>query len=168
VTIDTFYNQNVFKVEATESAPPGVYQIKMLAYHLKFAADGAETTLPNEACATWEVKTYTPGDQICEGGKLWECKPFPYDGWCGTASYCPTCTNGAEAWIDLGEVVPLDPIDEGGASSVFDHGPVRIYNLDLEIQANNGTAGPVTVSKVREALNGYADTVQKDFTVVVG
>jgi len=62
---------------------------------------------PSGTCGTWSIQTYAGGAQVCEDGKLWECKPFPYDGWCGQATYCPTCTNGGDAWIDKG--IPPPP-----------------------------------------------------------
>jgi len=70
-----------------------------------------EPVAPVATCGTWSIQTYFGGAQVCEGGRIYECKAFPLEGWCGQATYCPTCLNGDDAWTDMGvypnEAAPL-------------------------------------------------------------
>src|SRR6266511_421900 len=51
----------------------------------------------------WTITTYTGGDRVKHGGNAYECKPFPYSGWCGQAGYEPGVTlYWQDAWIPLG------------------------------------------------------------------
>jgi len=60
----------------------------------------------NDACATKpqyvENGGYVAGSQVKNAGNLYECKPYPYSGWCNGASwaYAPgTGTYWSDAWI---------------------------------------------------------------------
>ena len=53
------------------------------------------------AASEWESKTYEAGDQILYQGKIYECKPYPYSGWCGQRE--PGSNGWEEAWQDTGE-----------------------------------------------------------------
>src|SRR6266496_2985398 len=45
----------------------------------------------------WAVGTYSGGDRVQNNGVLYECKPFPFSGWCGQIGYQP----GVDpAWSD--------------------------------------------------------------------
>ena len=63
---------------------------------------------PSTGCSgvpTWKAQTYSAGDQVQGGGKLYQCKPYPYTGWCGGTEsfYAPgTGTNWTDAWDLVG------------------------------------------------------------------
>ncbi len=46
---------------------------------------------------------YKAGDIVSHGGKLYECKPFPYSGWCGQAAFAYEPGKGF-AWGDAWNV----------------------------------------------------------------
>ncbi|HEY3664939.1 MAG TPA: hypothetical protein VGL19_03020 [Polyangiaceae bacterium] len=47
--------------------------------------------------------TYSAGDLVQSGGKLYKCKDFPQTGWCGTsAAYAPT---SGFAWMDAWDLI---------------------------------------------------------------
>jgi len=53
------------------------------------------TGLPN-----WTQGTYSGGQRVQSQGSAYECKPWPYDGWCGQAGYEPGVTSyWSDAWI---------------------------------------------------------------------
>lgn len=45
---------------------------------------------------------YIAGDRVTRNAKLFECKSYPYSGWCSSSAYVPGTTLGAQAWTDLG------------------------------------------------------------------
>jgi hypothetical protein len=53
---------------------------------------------------TWKRMTHGIGDLVQSDGKLYECKDYPYTGWCGSsASYAPTSGFArADAWDLVG------------------------------------------------------------------
>ena len=52
----------------------------------------------------WQQISYSAGALITEGGRKYECKPYPYTGWCGGGTnYKPTSGFAwQDAWNDLG------------------------------------------------------------------
>jgi len=76
----------------TESFPMGIKVVS------------ADTSCENTA-SYLENGGYSAGSRVVNGSKQYECKPFPYSGWCNGASwaYAPgTGSNWQDAWIDLG------------------------------------------------------------------
>ena len=53
---------------------------------------------------TFVVKTYAAGDQVQKNGVLYQCKPYPYTGWCGIGGpYEPGVgSNWSDAWVQVG------------------------------------------------------------------
>src|SRR6266511_70166 len=52
----------------------------------------------------WTVKTYSGGDRVQNNGSAYECKPFPYSGWCSQAAYEPGASPyWADAWTKVGD-----------------------------------------------------------------
>ena len=50
---------------------------------------------------SYSQKEYAPGDRVQNQGKLYECKPWPYSGWCGLGGpYTPRSSN---AWKNGGK-----------------------------------------------------------------
>src|SRR6266542_2984885 len=48
----------------------------------------------------WTVKTYVGGDRVQNHAVAYECKPFPFSGWCGQIGYEPgVAAAWADAWI---------------------------------------------------------------------
>jgi len=49
------------------------------------------TYIPNEqSCPDpWVAHTYNQGDQVSAEGKIYQCKPWPYSGYCGQAGFEP-------------------------------------------------------------------------------
>lgn len=66
---------------------------------LALSAGGDCSTL-----SSWQVKSYAAGDQVTEGGNIYECKAYPYNGWCGlSTSYKPESGFAwADAWTKIG------------------------------------------------------------------
>lgn len=50
-----------------------------------------------------EGSSYNAGDKVSHNGKNYECKPWPFSGWCGAKGYEPGHANGnwVNAWIEL-------------------------------------------------------------------
>ncbi len=48
-------------------------------------------------------KAYLAGDKVlANDGNIYQCKPWPYTGWCASASYAPgTSQYWADAWDKL-------------------------------------------------------------------
>jgi hypothetical protein len=138
---------------------PGIYKIKAFAFDNQWAMGQSQeftiivvqdncTTLP----AYRENGGYTGGEKVKNIGKQYECKPFPYSGWCNSAAvaYAPgTGTHWEDAWILLGsctstareeqvETTPdLITLTEGkNAMMTFEKSP---GNLTLNISDANGT-----------------------------
>ncbi|MGL4936599.1 chitinase N-terminal domain-containing protein [Shewanella sp.] len=60
----------------------------------------ADSTVPSYQAGT----AYQAGDRVSHGGDSYECKPFPYSGWCGGSSshYAPgTGSHWTDAWFKL-------------------------------------------------------------------
>lgn len=57
-----------------------------------------------DGVAAWSVKAYSAGDRVKNGGKLYECKPYPFTGWCANAAYEPGLADGTwtNAWTLVG------------------------------------------------------------------
>ncbi|HEY1536843.1 MAG TPA: hypothetical protein VGF76_22630 [Polyangiaceae bacterium] len=70
------------------------------------SAGAASAGAPGNSCAnvaTWKLNTYSAGDLVQSGGKLYKCKEYPYTGWCGTSdAYQPT---SGFAWMDAWDLV---------------------------------------------------------------
>lgn len=66
---------------------------------------GGGTTQPGGSYPAYKAGTaYKAGDRVSNGGSAYECKPFPYSGWCKGAAwaYAPgTGTAWADAWTKL-------------------------------------------------------------------
>src|SRR6266496_364979 len=81
-----------------------------------FAACGSQTDRANQesigsvrqalSCTSypeWMITTYAGGDRVQHFGNGYECKPFPYSGWCGQSGYEPGVTlYWSDAWTLLG------------------------------------------------------------------
>ncbi|HEX3851627.1 MAG TPA: hypothetical protein VHW01_11720 [Polyangiaceae bacterium] len=53
--------------------------------------------------ATWKLSTYSAGDLVQSGGKIYKCKEYPYVGWCGSnVAYAPI---SGYAWMDAWDLV---------------------------------------------------------------
>src|SRR5437868_5335718 len=55
--------------------------------------DAVTSTSQALECGTlpsWSLHAYTSGDRVKDNGKAYQCKPFPFSGWCGaSAAYEP-------------------------------------------------------------------------------
>ncbi len=48
----------------------------------------------------WTVKSYSGGDRVKHGGSVYECRAWPYSGWCGEVGYEPGVTiHWQNAWL---------------------------------------------------------------------
>ncbi len=66
-------------------------------------ASGSTTGGSCDGVGTWSLKTYKEGDRVQAGGKLYSCKPYPYEGWCGLSAYEPAKgTYWEQAWTLAG------------------------------------------------------------------
>lgn len=64
---------------------------------------GSTTSGTCDGVSAWTAKTYKGGDRVQAAGKLYECRPYPYEGWCGLSAYQPVQgTYWAEAWTLVG------------------------------------------------------------------
>jgi hypothetical protein len=51
----------------------------------------------------WQVTTYSGGTRVQNNDKIYECKPYPFSGWCGQVGYEPGATlYWQDAWILIG------------------------------------------------------------------
>jgi hypothetical protein len=61
---------------------------------------------PASDCGTlpqWQVGSYEGGDHVRHGSTEYECKPYPYSGWCGQLGYEPgVAPSWPDAWILIG------------------------------------------------------------------
>ncbi|MDB5273749.1 MAG: chitinase [Chitinophagaceae bacterium] len=64
---------------------------------------------PEDSCGSFptyeENAGYAAGSQVIDNGKKYECKPYPYSGWCNGAAWAYEPGTGLywqDAWIDLG------------------------------------------------------------------
>lgn len=56
-----------------------------------------------EGVMNWSPGSYSAGARVQSGINLYECKPYPYSGWCGMDAYAPgTGWAWADAWILVG------------------------------------------------------------------
>jgi hypothetical protein len=72
--------------------------------------DTVEREAPPLACGP--VLPWAAGGRYNRGSKVtaraplhvFECRPWPYEGWCPNAAYAPTKVDGpwADAWVDMG------------------------------------------------------------------
>lgn len=68
------------------------------------------------ACAPqYTVKAYAGGDRVTNHGVVYECKPYPYSGWCGIAGAYEPGVGFAwtDAWVKIG---PCGTSATGGAA----------------------------------------------------
>src|SRR6266542_2262031 len=64
----------------------------------------AQQALTCTSYPQWTIKTYSGGDRVQNNGSAYECKPFPYSGWCAQAAYEPGATPyWADAWTKAGD-----------------------------------------------------------------
>ncbi len=104
-----------------------------------------------------ESDDYTEGSTVQNEGSIYECKPWPFSGWCnGIASaYAPgTGTNWEDAWVLLGECdpdggngEPLVSIVSPNDGQSFVEGSNAIINV-------NATDRDGTITKVEFFSNG--------------
>ena len=74
------------------------------------ADDGGPSVAPGVACGSaqpWSAShSYKEGDQVTHGAPphVYQCKPWPYSGWCTNSAYEPGKAGGPwqDAWVDLG------------------------------------------------------------------
>ncbi|MDB5255751.1 MAG: C-terminal target protein [Chitinophagaceae bacterium] len=82
---------------------------KSLLAAIKSALGNTALDQPTNSCASIatyvENGGYTPGSLVQADGKEYQCKPFPYSGWCNGAAWAYTPGTGAywsDAWILIG------------------------------------------------------------------
>jgi hypothetical protein len=79
--------------------------------------DESASAEPVAGCTApvFKVKTYVAGEVVQSKGQLYECKPFPYDGWCGVGGpYEPGVgASWSDAWISLGACGSQGSADAG-------------------------------------------------------
>ena len=67
------------------------------------ASSGGSSNSGCSGVKSWTKSTYVGGDRVQSGGKLYKCKAFPYDGWCGLSTdYAPPT---GFAWADAWDLV---------------------------------------------------------------
>lgn len=54
----------------------------------------------------WVGSGYEAGSQVQHNGRKYQCKEWPYDGWCNQGGYEPGGPNSDDCWIDLGSCNP--------------------------------------------------------------
>ena len=70
-------------------------------------AGAASAGAPSTGCSgipTWSQKTYVEGDKVQSGNKIYKCRAWPNDGWCGAGPVYAPATGAAwmDAWILVG------------------------------------------------------------------
>lgn len=98
LTEDTFYMVNVV-VTNSKGSDTGSVNIKVL----KKEGGGVDPSIPPYKPNT----IYQGGDKVTNAGGIYQCKPFPYSGWCGQApaAYAPgTGFAWTDAWEKIGDV----------------------------------------------------------------
>jgi hypothetical protein len=62
--------------------------------------DTASALISCSGLPEWQGQTYAADARVQHGGKAYQCKPWPYSGWCGQAGYEPGVTaSWSDAWI---------------------------------------------------------------------
>src|SRR3954451_17270486 len=66
--------------------------------------DELATQLAGQCAPAYAVKTYNGGDKVQNGGTVYQCKPFPFSGWCGLGGAYEPGVGFAwqDAWTSLG------------------------------------------------------------------
>lgn len=89
--------------------PPviGTFAVSALLACSATPGDDAERTAEGAGCSAPAYvagKTYAAGDVVTAGGKTYQCKPYPYSGWCGMgAAYAPGSGFAwSDAWNEIG------------------------------------------------------------------
>ena len=97
------------------NAAAGTYTISVKAFDDKGASTASGSvsvtvkTVVTDACSSVPAYTenngYVPGSKVKSAGRLYECKEFPYSGWCNGAAWAYGAGTGAywtDAWYDRG------------------------------------------------------------------
>ncbi|MBC7485258.1 MAG: RICIN domain-containing protein [Cytophagaceae bacterium] len=97
------------------NAAAGTYTISVKAFDDKGASTTSGSasvtvkTVITDACSSVptyiENNGYVPGSKVKSAGRLYECKEFPYSGWCNGAAWAYGAGTGAywtDAWYDRG------------------------------------------------------------------
>ena len=95
---DTFYMVNV-TVTNSKGSDTGSANIKIL----KKEGGGVDPSIPAYVPNT----IYQGGDKVTNAGGIYQCKPFPYSGWCGQAPAAYAPGQGfawSDAWDKIGDV----------------------------------------------------------------
>jgi hypothetical protein len=94
----------------------------------------------------YQPKSYSGGDRVLNAGALYECKPFPYSGWCGLGgAYEPGVgTHWSDAWVLIGRC------DQGGvdagSSDAASQGTIDAGKGTIDAGATNACT-PVSTGK---------------------
>ncbi len=123
-----------------------------------------ESTDPNPLCgsipAYTTTETYNAGNQVANLGKVYECRPWPYSGWCNGAAwaYAPgTGTNWTDAWTDKGYCTENGSRQETPGKTVS----VRIFPNPAENELHIESKGAFTKANyILRDLNGL--TIRQD------
>ena len=106
-----------------------------------------------------ENNGYVAGSKVQSGGVIYQCKPYPYTGWCNGAAwaYGPgTGTAWTDAWIQMGT---CSNVRVGAMNSISSTNTAVTTNLLVP----NPTTGIFTISVVSSAavqvLNSYGEEV---------
>ncbi len=116
---------------------------------------------------------YVAGSQVQNQGNIYECKPWPFTGWCNgsAAAYAPgTGTNWEDAWTLVGECdpdgngEPTISITSPGSGQSFVEGSAIVINATasdsdgnvtkVEFFSNGNKVGEDTSSPYSFAING--------------
>src|SRR5262245_12712877 len=64
-----------------------------------------EQAIACEGLPAWSVRPFTAGERVESAGQAYECKPYPFTGWCGLAPAYQPGVGWAwqDAWIPLGQ-----------------------------------------------------------------
>jgi len=123
---------------------------------------------------------YVAGSRVQVGGTLYECKPYPYSGWCNGAAwaYGPgTGTYWSDAWTNVGNCtaaklgVASEPTSTGYVETGV-RGIPNPFNAATKVEVTIASGGEVLLEvydnkgvKIKELYKGYLDagTYSYDF-----
>ncbi|MDF2454754.1 MAG: Alpha-L-arabinofuranosidase precursor [Cytophagaceae bacterium] len=136
----------------------GTYSITAKATDNKGASavSAARTVVVNKpttnVCSSLPTYTenggYTAGSKVKNVNSRYECKPFPYSGWCNGAAWAYAPGTGSywqDAWTLLGSCTAREENDLASASALISNSPNPFaQSTDLTLQVEQ--AGDVTVT----------------------
>lgn len=87
----------------------------------------------------WTVKSYSGGDRVKHGGSVYECRAWPYSGWCGEVGYEPGVTiHWQNAWL----LIDTCSSGTGGPAGLAAGLAVAVSAQEAQVVARRGRAAP--------------------------